>query len=96
MGRVSFALMLTGAGIATWQAGREWDDEELAAKKLVSPLPHVVVTRRSAVLTMHQTREEATQGRWERMRARFTGVFDVCCSYLIYTAASEGHIPDLH
>ncbi|KAI0800238.1 HAD-like domain-containing protein [Fomes fomentarius] len=56
MGRVSFAFMLVGAGVATWHMGREWDDDELKAKRL--------------------SREEATHSRWERMKSRFTGVFD--------------------
>ncbi|KAH9935110.1 NIF-domain-containing protein [Epithele typhae] len=56
LGRVSFAMVLLGAGAGAWYAGREWEDDELQAR--------------------HMSREQATHNRWERMRARFTGVFD--------------------
>ena len=35
LGRVSAALLLAGAGAATWLMGREWEDEELQAKRMV-------------------------------------------------------------
>ena len=35
LGRVTLAMMLAGAGAATWAMGREWDDEELKAKRMV-------------------------------------------------------------
>lgn len=39
MGRVSLAMLLAGAGVATWYMGREWEEDELKAKKLVRTRP---------------------------------------------------------
>ncbi|KAI0765697.1 NIF-domain-containing protein [Trametes elegans] len=33
LGRVSLAMLLVGAGLATWEMGRPWDEEELKAKR---------------------------------------------------------------
>ena len=35
MGRVSTAILLLGAGVATWQAGREWEEDELRHMHMV-------------------------------------------------------------
>lgn len=35
MGRVSMALMLLGAGAATWYSGRDWEDDELRELRMV-------------------------------------------------------------
>ncbi|KAI0753387.1 HAD-like domain-containing protein [Daedaleopsis nitida] len=56
LGRVSLAMMLAGTGVVAWYMGRDWEEDELKAKKL-SPA-------------------EATHSRWERTKARFTGIFD--------------------
>ena len=37
LGRVSFAMMLAGAGAAAWYSGRDWEDDELKAKRMVRP-----------------------------------------------------------
>lgn len=36
LGRVSTAVLLLGAGFATWHAGREWEEDELKHLHLVS------------------------------------------------------------
>ncbi|KAI8978264.1 HAD-like domain-containing protein [Trametes punicea] len=33
LGRLSLAMLLVGAGVATWQMGRPWEEDELKAKK---------------------------------------------------------------
>ncbi|OSC98463.1 NIF-domain-containing protein [Trametes coccinea BRFM310] len=33
MGRIALAMLVAGAGLATWEMGRPWDEEELKAKK---------------------------------------------------------------
>lgn len=35
MGRVSMAMVLVGAGVATWYSGREWEEDELKELRLV-------------------------------------------------------------
>lgn len=37
LARAALGVFLVGAGVETWMMGREWDEEELKAKRMVCP-----------------------------------------------------------
>lgn len=84
MSRATLAAMGLGLVATAVYLGREWDEDELKSKKLVSmDSRYVAVRARTYGQYILQKDQDVSSTRFGRTKMRFSGLFDVCSSCTI-------------